>query len=441
MMHYVNKAGHPGDTGHVLASDAFRAELLRSEHRRVLWFLAVLLAMLGFAIARNVTFFYGQHLLFVAVPIGLLALGGELGQLYLVKRAERLHRTLPPWVWVATALLESSLPTFLLVGLAQLPSVGPERALVYPTVSVYFIIILLTTLHLRPAICYLSGCAAAAGYLAVVIFAYSLPRPEGAVAWLHPSVPATLGVGLLIAGGAAGGVAAQLRRQLLAALREANLRRRTELRSRDTLIFALAKMAETRDTDTGAHLERIAEYSALLADALRDCYGLDAEWIAHVRVAAPLHDIGKVGLPDSVLKKPGPLTPEERAIIQTHPQIGADALRAIEDRRGRDRLLRLGAEIAAAHHERWDGGGYPAGLRGDAIPVAARIVAVADVYDALTSERVYKPPLSHAEARRVIEEGGGTHFDPAVVSAFRAQEEAFAQTRQRLQETPTPESP
>ncbi|MEW6252554.1 MAG: HD domain-containing phosphohydrolase, partial [Planctomycetota bacterium] len=193
-------------------------------------------------------------------------------------------------------------------------------------------------------------------------------------------------------------------------------------------------MAETRDTDTGAHLERIAEYSALLAEALRGQHSLDAEWIEHVRVAAPLHDIGKVGLPDAVLKKPGPLTPAERAVMQSHPQIGADALRAIEERRGGDRLLRLGAEIAAAHHERWDGTGYPAGLDGQSIPIAARIVALADVYDALTSQRVYKPPLAHAAACHVIEDGRGTHFDPAVVSAFLAQAAAFDELRLRLQD-------
>jgi HD-GYP domain-containing protein (c-di-GMP phosphodiesterase class II) len=432
---FTESAPHEPEVARVLASDAFRAELLRSEHQRVLWFVAVLLAMLVFSVARNIAFAYGQHLLLVAVPIGVMAIGGELGQLYLVKRAERRRRAPPQWVWVATALLEASLPTFLLVGLAQLPSVGPERALVYPTVAIYFIIILLTTLHLRPAICFLSGFASAAGYFTVVAFAYGLPRPESAVAWLHPSVPATFGVLLLLAGVVAAGVAGQLRRRLLAALGQAELRRRAELRSRDTLIFALAKMAETRDADTGAHLERIAEYSALLAEALRERYDLNSDWIEQVRVAAPLHDIGKVGLPDDVLKKPGRLTPAERAIIQTHPRIGADALRAIEGR-GTDRLLRLGAEIAAAHHERWDGGGYPAGLAGDDIPVAARIVALADVYDALTSQRVYKPPLTHAEARQIIEEASGTHFDPVVVTAFQARATAFDATRRRMQEVP-----
>jgi response regulator RpfG family c-di-GMP phosphodiesterase len=195
-------------------------------------------------------------------------------------------------------------------------------------------------------------------------------------------------------------------------------------------------MAETRDTDTGAHLERIAEYSAVLGEALRWQNQLDTRWVEQLRVAAPLHDIGKVGLPDSVLKKPGRLTDEEREVMQAHPRIGAEALQAIEGRQGSDRLLRLGAEIAAAHHERWDGKGYPAGLRGADIPLAARIVAVADVYDALTSERVYKPPLSHAEARSIIENGNGTHFDPDVVSAFRAQDALFDQIRQRMRENP-----
>ncbi|MEW6254266.1 MAG: hypothetical protein AB1716_26745, partial [Planctomycetota bacterium] len=225
-------ARQAGRTSRVLTSDAFRAELLRSERQRVLWFAAVLLGTLVFSVVRNLAFFRGQRLLFVVVPLGLLTIGGAAAELYLVWRAERLRRALPSWVWIATTLLEASLPTFLLAGLAQLPSVGAERALVYPTVAGYFIIILLTTMHLRPMLCILSGCTAAGGYFALVASAYAAPRPEGTPPWLHPSVPATFGVFLAVTGLVAAGVAAQLRRRLLTALGEAELRGRSELSSR-----------------------------------------------------------------------------------------------------------------------------------------------------------------------------------------------------------------
>jgi len=198
--------------------------------------------------------------------------------------------------------------------------------------------------------------------------------------------------------------------------------------ARNTLIFALAKLAESRDTDTGEHLERIAAYSRVLAEELRATNpSLSDEWIHHLQVASSLHDIGKVGIPDAVLLKAGALTPEERAVMQKHPAIGADALEAILARQPDDELLRMARNIAAAHHERWDGKGYPRGIAADAIPLEARIVSVADVYDALTSKRVYKPPMPHAQALQLITEGRGTQFDPAVVDALLKAELVFQQ--------------
>ncbi|MCG3122328.1 MAG: putative cyclic di-GMP phosphodiesterase [Phycisphaerales bacterium] len=189
--------------------------------------------------------------------------------------------------------------------------------------------------------------------------------------------------------------------------------------ARNTLIFALAKLAESRDTDTGEHLDRIAAYCRVLAEELRATFSeLNDETIHDLQVASSLHDIGKVGVPDNVLLKPGTLTPEERRTMQRHTTIGADALDAILARSRDDRLLRMARNIAACHHERWDGGGYPAGLTGDQIPIEARIVSVADVYDALTSRRVYKPPLAHDDALKIIVSGRGTQFDPRIIDAL-----------------------
>lgn len=210
-------------------------------------------------------------------------------------------------------------------------------------------------------------------------------------------------------------------KQRLIAARQAD-----SLRSRNTLIFALAKLAESRDTDTGEHLERIAAYCRVLAEQLRTSLPeLTDEWIHNLQLASSLHDIGKVGIPDSVLLKPGKLEPNERETMQTHPDIGARALDAILARDAGDQLLRTARNIAAAHHERWDGKGYPNGIVGAAIPLEARIVSVADVYDALTSKRVYKPAMSHEEAIRLIAEGRGTQFDPQVVDALLACEIVF----------------
>jgi putative two-component system response regulator len=203
--------------------------------------------------------------------------------------------------------------------------------------------------------------------------------------------------------------------------------------ARNTLIFGLAKLAEYRDTDTGAHLERISVYCALLAREMSQEHPfIDDEWIQTLAVASSMHDIGKVGIPDAVLQKPGRLTDDERGVIQRHPNLGHRVLAEILARNGGDALLQMSAEVAACHHERLDGTGYPQKLAQGEIPLPARIVAVADVYDAMTSVRVYKSALTHAEASQVISDGSGTQFDPSVVAAFRASSAAFDDARRKM---------
>ncbi|MFG0328514.1 MAG: HD-GYP domain-containing protein [Phycisphaerales bacterium] len=201
------------------------------------------------------------------------------------------------------------------------------------------------------------------------------------------------------------------------------------LRTRDAVIFGLAKLAESRDDDTGEHLERIRRYVDLLANELRARRHpeLDDRLVTLIGLSSSLHDIGKVGVPDSILLKPARLTDDERRVMQTHTTIGGECLTAIKERLGDDDFLEIACEIAYTHHERWDGAGYPYGLAGEDIPMAGRIVALADVYDALTSKRVYKDAMTHAEAKRIILDGAGSHFDPAVVDAFEAMEADFAE--------------
>lgn len=213
-------------------------------------------------------------------------------------------------------------------------------------------------------------------------------------------------------------------------------RSRALLRTRDAVIFGLAKLAEFRDDDTGGHLDRIRGYVELLARELaRRKRGLSEEQIAMLGLTSSLHDIGKVGIPDAVLLKPGELLPHERAIIERHPLIGGDCLMAIKEHLGEDDFLETACEIAFAHHERWDGGGYPFGLRGEQIPLSARIVALADTYDALTMPRVYKDALPHEAARTIILGGAGTQFDPALVEAFLAVEGQFRTVAERYGRT------
>lgn len=198
-------------------------------------------------------------------------------------------------------------------------------------------------------------------------------------------------------------------------------RSRALTRSREGAIFGLARLAESRDGETGEHLERISTYTELLARELaRRNPSLTPRWIQSLRVAASLHDIGKVGVPDAVLHKPGPLTEEEREIVQQHPLIGGEALAQIKERWGDDPFLTIASEVCAGHHERWDGTGYPRGLAGTEIPTAARIFAVVDVYDALTSDRPYRRAWPVQRALDHVREGAGSHFDPNVVDAFLA---------------------
>ena len=200
----------------------------------------------------------------------------------------------------------------------------------------------------------------------------------------------------------------------------------------DVSIHALARLAEIRDNETGNHLRRTQEYVRTLADALKDhprfAAVLDAATIALIAKSAPLHDIGKVGIPDSILLKPGKLTPAEWVIMRTHSALGAEAIEHAE--RDSDRpvaFLKHAKEIARSHHEKWNGKGYPEGLAGDAIPLSARIMALADVFDALISRRVYKEPMSYAAARDIIINDRGSHFDPDIVDAFIDRFDAFTE--------------
>ncbi len=201
---------------------------------------------------------------------------------------------------------------------------------------------------------------------------------------------------------------------------------RAGLCKRNALIFGLAKLADYRDTDTGAHLERIGFYARIIADSLSPMYPqINAKWIDRIVLASSLHDIGKVGIPDSILLKPGRLTPDEREVMEKHALIGADTLLAIRAKLGADEFIDMGIEIALQHHEKWDGTGYPFGLKGEDISLAARIVALADFYDAVTSKRVYKDAMSHEEASDLIKSLHGTHFAPDVADAFFANEAEF----------------
>ncbi len=201
------------------------------------------------------------------------------------------------------------------------------------------------------------------------------------------------------------------------------------LRSRDSIIFAMAKLTEARDDDTGKHLERICKYTEVLARELaKTDPSITERWIKVVVKTAALHDIGKVGIPDGILLKKGRLTAQEREIMETHPAIGGDTLLELrEEMGGGGPFLSRAIEITLGHHEKWDGSGYPFGIKGEAIALSARLVAVADVYDALVSARVYKPGMTHEDAGRIIREGAGKHFDPRVVEAFWAQQDDFRQ--------------
>lgn len=206
-------------------------------------------------------------------------------------------------------------------------------------------------------------------------------------------------------------------------------------------IFAMSKLAESRDTETGAHLERMREYCRVLAQHLGKLEKyrklLDAKFVEAIYAASPLHDIGKVGIPDHVLLKAGKLNLAEWEVMKTHAVIGANTLRAVDAQHPGNLLIRMGIEIAEGHHEKWDGSGYPHALRGESIPIAARILALADVYDALTSRRCYKKAFPHEEALQIIRQGAGSHFDPEVVQAFLEIDAEFIRIRQHFKDTET----
>jgi putative two-component system response regulator len=202
-------------------------------------------------------------------------------------------------------------------------------------------------------------------------------------------------------------------------------------------IFALAKLAEARDGDTGHHVERVQTFSKVLAEQMRETK-LHVAQLTHAFIensyqTASLHDIGKVATPDAILLKPGKLTAEEFAEMKRHCMLGANTLAVVLARHPDNQFLRMGVEVARSHHEKWDGSGYPDGLRGAAIPLSARIVSLADFYDALTSKRCYRPAFSHEDTCRMIQEGSGTQFDPVVVSAFGALNGEFRRIRNEMQ--------
>lgn len=206
--------------------------------------------------------------------------------------------------------------------------------------------------------------------------------------------------------------------------------------TRDIALLTLAKLAESRDFDTGLHLERMSEYSRLIAGGLAggDAYSseIDDEFVEWVHKSSPLHDIGKVGIPDAILRKPGPLTEDEVAVMRTHTTIGGDTLRSVLEKYRGQTFLSMAMEIAYSHHERWDGKGYPQGLASTQIPLAARIVTIADAYDAITSRRPYKEPFSHEEAVRRIVVDRELHFDPVLVDVFLDLQDEFKAIQQRL---------
>jgi putative two-component system response regulator len=219
---------------------------------------------------------------------------------------------------------------------------------------------------------------------------------------------------------------------------ETLLKTKELIRTRDAVIFGLAKLAESRDPDTGHHLERIAMYSTRLASSLRRdprYRGIVTPmFVRTIGISSALHDIGKVGVADRVLLKPGRLEREERDHMQTHTTLGGECIHQIEQQLGNSNFLAMARQIAFCHHERWDGEGYPVGLWGEEIPLAARIVAIADVYDALSSRRVYKEPYSHEKCVEMIRREAGQQFDPDLVDVFLKIEGQFREISQRFTE-------
>lgn len=219
--------------------------------------------------------------------------------------------------------------------------------------------------------------------------------------------------------------------------KEVELRVSEVFRLQEATIRVMVSLAEFRDECTGNHIRRTQDYVRLLAEYIsrqpRDSAFLSAEQIDRIAKAAPLHDIGKIAIPDHILLKPGRHTPEEFEVMKTHSAKGESMLqRSLREMGGENEMLMFACQIARSHHERWDGSGYPDGLAGVAIPLAARLMAVADVYDALRSRRPYKQAFSHQEAVKLLVDGRGSHFDPLLIDAFLAQEQVFAEIAIKL---------
>jgi len=206
--------------------------------------------------------------------------------------------------------------------------------------------------------------------------------------------------------------------------------------TRDIVIFSLARLVESRDLETGEHLERIRHYSRTLAIAMSELENhleeIDGFFLDNLFLTSPLHDIGKVGIPDHILLKPARLDDGEFEIMKQHSIIGFNTLHEALEKYPKAEYLQMSAEIARSHHEKFDGTGYPDGIKGEEIPLAARIVALADVYDALVSKRIYKYALEHEVARSIIENERGKHFDPMVVDAFLESEREFTAISERF---------
>jgi response regulator RpfG family c-di-GMP phosphodiesterase len=211
--------------------------------------------------------------------------------------------------------------------------------------------------------------------------------------------------------------------------------------TRDSVIFSMAKLSEYRHQETGKHLERVRELCALLANHLADDprvpEEIDPQFIIDLRRAAPLHDLGKVAIPDNILLKPAKLTDDEFELIKNHTSIGAQTLQSVVAKGHEAGFLQMAMDVAHYHHERWDGNGYPEGLAGNHIPLAARIVCLCDTYDAIRMKRDYKPARPHADAREEIITASGKQFDPLLVEAFCALEDEFLATYEKYAEEET----
>lgn len=443
---------------HSQESLEFRRTIQRSEEHRALVMLGVLVAIAILALLRDFGGDAGMSgttvawVLLLTVGVGVV----EFATLAAARRADSKGRILDNSAWYGSAVVEALAPTAAILIVRWTGAGGDGATITPPAIFFYAIVSSLAILRLRPLLCLLTGVIGAIGYSGIVIYEwwYETTYPELAIGAGSISASSPGGAGafqplyhfshsvmILLTGIVCALVAGEVRRWVLSSLHEQTARRRLEVVARNTLIFGLAKLAEYRDSDTGSHLERISAYCQLLCVPLREKYPeIDGAWVDRLTLASSMHDIGKVGIPDAVLLKPGRLDEAERKVIERHPDLGYRALDAILRRGGGDLLLEMSADIAACHHERWDGKGYPNQLAGDRIPLAARIVSVADVYDALTSERVYKPAMPHEKAAQLLREGIGTQFDPQVVAAFDRMEKNFRSVRDRYAEGAKAES-